>query len=208
MIKDFLWAIGVPAANFYLSRKYTINYEGTLPKKEPYVLLPKHQHMFDIPLEGMFVYQTGRRCTFLMRHFPEPFNLFLKLCAGVNVVRDRDCNSKYEKDFKNKRATTISIKLLREGHPIVIHQEGTRKYSAMRPIRINSDSPLEKILEARIPNISYIPLGIEYEDVKKEGSNIWVRVGKPLYTTDRNELREYLEKELPRLSGINSKDNS
>jgi 1-acyl-sn-glycerol-3-phosphate acyltransferase len=208
MIKDFLWAICIPAANFYLNRKYTIHYEGILPKKGPYVLLPKHQHIFDILLEGRFVYQTGRSCSFLMRPFPEPINTFLKLCSGVNVIRDRDGYSTYEKDFKNKRATTICIKRLREGQPLVIHQEGTRKYNAMRPIRITSESPLEKILEAKIPNLSYIPLGIEYENVKKQGSQIWVRAGEPIYTSDRQVLKEYLETELPRLSGINSKDSS
>jgi hypothetical protein len=78
----------------------------------------------------------------------------------------------------------------------------------MRPIRITSESPLEKILEAKIPNLSYVTLGIEYENVKKQGSHIWVRAGEPIYTSDRQVLREYLERELPRLSGINSKDSS
>jgi 1-acyl-sn-glycerol-3-phosphate acyltransferase len=205
---NLTWAIGVPLLDFYVTRKYQVHYEGRLPRKGPYVLLPKHQSLLDIPLEGMFVYQTERTCNFIMRPFIEPFNTLLKLCGGINVVRERDSLSTYEKDYKNRRAAAMGIKWLKEGQPLVIHQEGTRKYKAMRPIRIKTDSPLEKILEAQIPGNRFIPLGIEYEDVKKEGSHIWVRAGEPIYTSNKQVLREYLETEIPRLSGINSMDSS
>jgi 1-acyl-sn-glycerol-3-phosphate acyltransferase len=201
-MKNFTWEIGIPLVNFYVTRKYQVHYEGRLPAKGPYVLLPKHQHLLDIILEGILVYSAGRPANYLMRPFIEPFNTLLKLYGGINVMRERDSVSSDEKNFKNRRAAALGIKCLKEGKPLVIHQEGTRKYKAMRPIRIGSQSPLEKILEANIPGNRFIPLGIEYEDVKKKGSHIWVRPGEPICTTDRQVLKDYLEKELPRLSNI------
>ncbi len=205
---DWFYKTGELSIATYFRTKYNIHHEGQLPKDGPYVLLPKHQSGADIPLEGNFIRrQTGRLAYFVMRGFPFPFNHVLEWCGGIQVARPKDIRkgkiSKEQAREINERATMRVIDCLREGEPVVIHPEGTRFYKKMGEININPNSIIGRIIEEYAGTIPFIPFGIEYER-----TNIWLRVGEPVYTTNPSELEKHLIKEIARLSGLRTCNNT
>jgi len=206
MIRDFIWGCSVPIVEHFLNKRYCIHFEGTLPRRGPYVLLPKHQSMLDPVLEGLLIRQTGRTANFLMRPFIEPLDFIFKFYGGISVIRAKDGYPEDEKAYVNKSAGQIAVHRFEEGEPVVIYQEKTRKYKKMDAINIVQNSPLDRLLKTGGP---FYAVGNEYEDINKKGSNIWVRVGPPLYTTDKHVLKAYLEEKLSTLSRISrNTDNS
>jgi hypothetical protein len=60
----------------------------------------------------------------------------------------------------------------------------------------------------QLPRIPFIPFGIELEETYQPGTHIWLRAGKPFTTTKPGELEKHLHKEIARLSGINTCNNT
>ena len=189
----------------YLRTKYEISYEGKLPKKGPYVLLPKHQAGDDIPLEGHFIRrQTGRLAYFVMRGLP--FNTILEALGGIRVARPKDIRSgkvsREEAREINERATERVIACLGEGEPVVIHPGGTRRYKKVEEISIKPTSLLGRIIEAYAGTMPFISFDIQYQ-----GTNIQLKAGEPFYTTNPSELEQHLLKEIAR-PGLNKCNNT
>jgi 1-acyl-sn-glycerol-3-phosphate acyltransferase len=201
---DTLYKIGEGFVSTYLRFNYTLHFEGTLPRNEPYVLLPKHQKFIDIPIEGHFIRRrTGRLANYVMRGFPFPLGALFRALGGIEVARPKDYRRGKitEEEFRQlkQRATERVLDCLEHGEPVVIHPEGTRKYKEMGNITIRQSSILARILEeqkyrAKIP---VIPMGIEYK-----GRHVRVRAGHPIHTDNPSELEEKLKTELSRLSNI------
>lgn len=199
-----LYKAGEAFVSAYFRLNYTLHFEGTLPRNEPYVLLPKHQKLIDIPIEGHFIRRrTGRLANYVMRGFPFPLGVLFNALGGIEVARPKDYRKRKitEEEFRqlNQRATERVLNCLENGEPVVLHPEGTRKYKEMGNISIRQGSILARILDeqkyrAKMP---FIPMGIEYS-----GRHIQVRAGQPIYTNNPCELEERLKKELPRLSNI------
>jgi 1-acyl-sn-glycerol-3-phosphate acyltransferase len=201
---DTLYRIGETFVSAYFRLNYSLHFEGTLPRNEPYVLLPKHQKLIDIPIEGHFIRRrTGRLANYVMRGFPFPLGALFTALGGIEVARPKDYRRGKitEEEFRqlNQRATERVLNCLERGEPVVIHPEGTRKYKELGNITIRQGSILAKILEEQKyrATIQFIPMGIEYDR-----SHIRVRAGQPIHTGDHCELEERLKKELPKLSNI------
>lgn len=201
---DCIYKMAETAVATYLRCRYEVKHEGTLPKKEPYVLLPKHQKLLDIPLEGHFIRRTtGRTANYIMRGFSFPFNTFFEILGGIKVARPKDRRAgkltKEQAEETNKEAETKALDCLAQGEPLIIHPEGTRHPEEMGQIRIKSGSILATIVEEQKHRgtIPFIPMGIEYQE-----KQIWVRAGQPYYTDNTQELQERLTKEIARLSNL------
>ncbi len=198
---DLLYRAGESAIRIYIKTTYKLQLQGQLPKG-PYVLLPKHQQMLDIPLEGMIAYETTRQLgNFVMRRLP--FNFFLELLGGITIARPKDLKkrkiTRQEGQYINEIAAQKAINRLRKKELVVIHPEGTRKWQEMNPIHIHPNSILEQIIDAQkyIGQIPFVPVGIKYT-----GSTITVKIGQPYYTNNREELAKHLRQELPKLSNL------
>jgi len=195
--------------NFYFKTAYRLACEGEIPK-EACVLLPKHQQMLDIPLEGHIIYRQIRRLpSFVMRGFPFPFNYFFQMYGGIEIARAKEIRkgkmTKEEGHYVNERAVQKAIERLRRGEPAVIHPEGTRKWQEMNSISIRPKSVLEQIIEAQkyLGPIPFIPIGINYS-----GNRVTVKIGSSYYTKDREKLEQHLKEEIPKLSGLNCKTDN
>ncbi len=208
--KDWLYKAGETFVGIYARFNYTVHLEGTLPQNEPYVLLPKHQKLLDIPLEGHFIRRrTSRLANYVMRGFPFPFNKLFEALGGIEVARAKDLKkgkiTKEEFEEKNKCAKEKVLNCLEQGEIVVIHPEGTRHYQEMGRIQIKQGSILARILEEQKyrGTIPFIPMGIEYQ-----GREVWVRAGQPIYTDSPNELEMKAASAITKLSNLNcnSKD--
>ncbi|MBW2969952.1 1-acyl-sn-glycerol-3-phosphate acyltransferase [Candidatus Woesearchaeota archaeon] len=200
---NWLYRAGEIFVNFYFKARYQLSLKGTIPKG-PCVLLPKHQQMLDIPLEGHIIYrQTRQPATYVMRGFPFPFNKLFEALGGIQIARPKDIKKgkiTREKARRiNQAAEQKLINRLKQGDPVIIHPEGTRKYQSMNPININPKSMLSKIVEAQsyLGKIPFVPVGIEYDNQR-----IRVISANPFYTDNTKTLEEHLRKEIPKLSNI------
>jgi len=200
----------VPAVTTALETAYKVHYEGTLPRKGPYLLFAKHQGELDHFFIGMMIHkQTGRFANYMMRKFPFPLYCFLKTHGGILVVRSKDVKdgqyTEQERQEINDKAATYALSRLKLGEPLVNFPEGTRAYKQLHtPFKMWI---AEKIIQAQengdlSSRIPIVPLGIEYEDANKLRSHVWVRAGEPFYTNNTSELETHLQKEISRLSGL------
>lgn len=185
-------------AKHTLQTIYNIHYEGKLPNP-PYVLLPKHQRMLDLPLEGMLIYRENKQpINVIMRDLP--FKTFLQALGGILVVRSKDSKEKSERRELNNKATEQAINCLEKKESLVIHPEGTRHYKEMGIIKIKPNSILSQIIaeQKRIGAMPFISCGIEYQK-----RNIYIRTSeKPFYTDNPKELEERITKEIKQLSNL------
>lgn len=186
--------------SLYLNTRYTIKFEGELPKP-PLVVLPKHQRHMDIPLEGIYVHNTtGIVPYFIMR--PLPCKTILEALGGIPIARGKEIRKgKYDAEQGkaiNEQATEQAINAIKTGNPLIIHPEGTRHPDTMGNIRIKPDSILDTILreQKNYQAIAFVPLGIHYN------KEITLKAGEPFFTDDPKSLEERLMKELPKLSGL------
>ncbi len=176
---------------------YKVHFEGSFPEG-PFVLLPKHQKMLDILLEGNLIYRsTGKQPYFVMRGFSFPLNHLLQLYGGVLLARPKDLRkgkiTKDEAKDLNERTATQASELLKKGQIVIAHPEGTRVKGQIGPIKM---AFLEKIISAET-GAPFVVMGIEYS-----GRNVYVQIGTPFYATDGKALEQHIRHELPRLSGL------
>jgi len=195
---DFFYKFSQCVTKLTLQTIYKINYEGKLPSP-PYVLLPKHQRLLDIPLEGMFIYKENKQpANFIMRDLP--FKPVLEALGGILIVRGKDIKEKTKRRELNNQATQKAISCLENKEPLVIHPEGTRHYKDLGSVSIKPNSILSQIIseQKRIGAIPFISCGIEYDK-----RNIHIRTAeRPFYTDSPKELEERITKELRQLSNL------
>jgi len=211
---DFLCKISAPIAKYALEGAYHLHFEGELPKKGPYVLFAKHQTWLDQFLVGHFIHETTDRLAhYIMRKFPFPFNHVLEWYGGVNVARSKEIikgeYSRQEANNLNEKATEQAIQILRYGKPLVLFPEATRLYGEMKQIlKMKIPTAIINAQGEQLPRIQFRPFGIELEKTYKLGTHIWLRAGEPFYTTDPSELEKHLIKEIARLSGLRTCNNT
>jgi 1-acyl-sn-glycerol-3-phosphate acyltransferase len=163
----------------------------------PYVLLPKHQSLLDIILEGVLVYRSQHVFPhYLMKHtLPD----WLGLYGGIHVVRQRDAAQTSDRR-RNVAALRRAQQVLAGKGVLVLHPEGTRLRGAVGPLQA---AGLGMIVgwQKDLGRIPLVPLGIRYDRQAQ------VRVGIPrVYTSiGQPELLE-LRNDLARLSGMEVSD--
>src|ERR1043166_3036319 len=153
--------------------------------RPPYVLVPKHQSMIDIILEGVLIYRTQHVYPhYLMKNtLPD----WLGLYGGIHVVRQRDVSQTSERR-RNIAALRRAQQALAKKGIRVIHPEGTRVAGAVGELQA---AGLATIVgwQKDLGPIPLVPVGIHY------GGQIHVRVGTPrvvatLGTSELGELRD------------------
>ena len=203
MKKNPLWTLSVPFVNLFFKAFYNVEMKGDLPKSGPCVVLPKHQNLKDVPLEGLFIYSRRKNSArFIMRKFPLINGIF-RAYGGITVARPRDLRkgryTREEADKINQETTDKVLYALKKEEVVVIHPEGTRSPDEMRKIRISKNGTLDQIVRSQelTGEVSFIPTGINYS-----GRQIHLEAGDPYFTEDPRKLEEHLQKEIPRLSRL------
>lgn len=180
-----------------LTAHFCADFSGAknLPKP-PYVLLPKHQSMIDIILEGILVYRTRHPYPhYLMKH---TLPAWLGVYGGIHVVRQQDAGQADRR--RNIAALRRAQQVLAEKGVLVVHPEGTRVEGAVGPLQ---QAGIGMIVgwQKELGPIPLVPVGIRYE------GQMHVRVGTPrVYSAiGERETRE-LRLEMARLSGLGLRD--
>jgi 1-acyl-sn-glycerol-3-phosphate acyltransferase len=155
----------------------------------PYVLLPKHQSMFDIILEGVLIYHTQR----IFPHYLMKQSLpnWLGLYGGIHVVRQRD-NPESSERRKNVAALRRAKDVLAKKGILVVHPEGTRCRGAIGPLQ---EAGIGMIVgwQKDIGRIPLVPVGIRYDrqiHVRVGAPRVYTSVGKPELQELRNDLAQ------------------
>jgi len=173
---------------------FRADYQGAknLPRP-PYVLLPKHQSMFDIILEGVLIHRTQHVYPhYLMKNtLPD----WLGLYGGIHIVRQRDA-AETSARRKNIAALRRAQQVLANKGILIVHSEGTRVPGAVGELQ---PAGLSLIVgwQKDLGPIPIVPVGIHY------GGQIHVRVGTPrVYSALGNPELHELRGEMARLSGL------
>jgi 1-acyl-sn-glycerol-3-phosphate acyltransferase len=162
-----------------------------LPRKEAFILLPKHQRWEDIPLLSL---ATPRPLYYVAKSelFRNPLSKwFLSSLGGIPLNRQRPLES--------RRSLLSLICFLKEGEGAVVFPEGTYYQNKMGPGQVG----MVRLILSRL-TIPFIPVGIRYA---REGTRIVVRVkfGKAFHvdsTTPANAFVDRMMIEIARLSGF------
>ena len=190
------------ATGVAISLKYNIdlqNGERLLPyKHEPFFLLPKHQSIVDIILEGKILRNfLNRPAYYVMKS--ETLD-FYKLLGGIKITRPKDLAlEKTREAIRRARDQRDQVfdcvkQVYDAGEIVVIHPEGERHYKQSAPLNHAILMHLLK-LQTKKEKI-FVPLSIEYEEVNKFRSKIIATLGNPLRTNSILDLEEHLIKEI------------
>jgi 1-acyl-sn-glycerol-3-phosphate acyltransferase len=157
----------------------------------PFVLLPKHQSMVDILLEGTLIYRRHKMFPhYLMKHtLPD----WLGLYGGIHVVRQRDATPGNDRR-KNIAALRRAQQVLAEKGVLVVHPEGTRSKGIVGPLH---PAGLSMIVgwQKDLGPLPLVPVGIRYD------RQIHVRVGVPrVYTSFGTPELQELQQDIAWLS--------
>jgi 1-acyl-sn-glycerol-3-phosphate acyltransferase len=169
---------------------FSADYKGehNLPPP-PYVLLPKHQSMFDIILEGVLLYKTQRLYPhYLMKHtLPD----WLGFYGGIHVVRQRDVPESGDRR-RNVAALRRAKQVLAEKGVLVVHPEGTRSRGTVGQLQ---EAGISMIVgwQKDLGRIPLVPVGIRYDGqihVRVGVPRVYASVGQPEIRELRNDLAE------------------
>jgi len=156
-----------------LSPLYHIEIEGRerLPRKDAFILLPKHQCWQDIPIIAL---ATSRPLYYIAKYELFTNRLagwFLESLGGIPLNRDQP--------MKSRRSIRAMMEFLKGGEGVVIFPEGTYYENTMGP----GKSGMLRLIISRM-SFPLIPAGVHY---KKLHSRTAVRVsfGDPIYP-DKN----------------------
>lgn len=161
-----------------------------LPRKGPFILLPKHQRWEDIPLLGMVV---PRPLFYIAKHelFQTPHSrLFITSLGGIPLNRKRPLES--------RRSIRKVQDLLGRGEGVVIFPEGTYYPQRMGPGRHG----LIRRFRGRM-EVPCIPAGICYL-AGRLPKKVQIRFGEPVpaESPDGLDFHERVMREIARLSGL------
>jgi len=188
---------------FGLTRRVSYTGHENVPKEGSVLLVPKHQSFFDIPLEGVFLHDSGRRDAYwvLRDNLPRVLDNW----GGIRVVRKKDVLSLPKEERRdglrrmfeiNREAREDTFELYRRGEVIVCHLEGTRYKGRLGEVDMNYiDWTREASNQLEMP-IPVIPVGIEYS-----GRSVNYRCGEPIDLFDDN-LKARLSREMSALSNL------
>ncbi len=188
-----------------------------LPPQGPVLLLPKHRAYRDILVEAVVLYRfTRRHANYVMK-----VGLYgiLEWIGGVKIVRPKDIRRVKDREARraqirwareeNQQTLNYLAWLYRQGECIVSHPEGMRYQDTMGPLQREIVDHLlwvEREFDLRIP---LIPVGLEYESLGEPRSQIYFRVGEPIYSDrfgDQDDLIDEVGRRIRLLSGLQQDD--
>ena len=135
------------ATAFAISAMYSIAYqheERLYPLKDtPFILLPKHQSLVDILLEGKIIRDLLNRPAYYVMKTELPDSL--RFLGGIKIARPKDLlkqdaqamgdREKVRKAIEQRNMVYDCIRsVYDDGEIIVVHPEGERNYDRVAPI--------------------------------------------------------------------------
>jgi len=189
---------------------HKIDYSGieNIPTKGPALMLPKHQSYKDIELEGLMLKKAGRYGLWYMRSIPIPF---LEYIGGFgNTIRAKDIRkiSREKREDITRKARLVQgyinsyqEQLYSIGEIVVMHPEGTRNPGKMGDVPHYIFKAAKTAKKKYRIDVPIIPVGIEYENIWKKGSKVWIRAGSQI-NIDTPDIEETVKKEIKRLSNL------
>jgi 1-acyl-sn-glycerol-3-phosphate acyltransferase len=208
---NFVLSISSVAMNMYyhFTKNRLVLGAENIPQDGPALLLPKHQKMSDITLEGVILhYQCKRPGNWIMRHnLPD----YLRLWGGIKVVRPDDIKREQDREKRkelfqvardyNQAAVEYVAWLYQQNELVVLHPEGTRSPKKMGKVRSDFLRFSREANEKAGINVPAIPIGIHYSKVDKYFCDIVVRIGEPI-DIQRTDLVQVVTSEIKKLSGL------
>lgn len=178
------------------------NYQGLEDK--PVMILAKHQHYFDIPLEAESLRRgAGRKAHFVMKY---SLPVWMEELAGVKIFRPKDLKAIEDKQRRrevskrgkvnNKRTDAYLTGALKESEVILIHPETTRNPYIEGFIPPQMLTYVMELQENSGKEVAFVPLDIHYDNPMATGSDIEVAVREPVFTEDPSELEKHLVREI------------
>jgi 1-acyl-sn-glycerol-3-phosphate acyltransferase len=162
---------------------FQIKEEGIehLPKEKAFILLPKHQRWWDIPLIG---WVTPWPLYYMAKYelFLNPLiGWYLSTIGGIPINRANLLSS--------RRSLIQMLEHLGSGNGIVIFPEGTYYRNQVGQLRPG----LIKMVRARLNKVSFIPVGIRYTE-RKGRKQVKIKFGKPMEQDSGLNTEVFLEK--------------
>lgn len=166
---DWVFEITKMAGSPFLSLLFRTRREGAafVPRKEGFVLLPKHQRWEDIPLLAL---ASPKPLTFVAKSelFTNPVKAwFIASLGGIPLNRTHPMESRW--------SLRTMMGLLKRGEGLVIFPEGTYYRNRMGPGRPG----LVRMIDSRFA-VPFIPVGINYRREMLR-TRVLIRFGRPLY---------------------------
>lgn len=190
-----------------MNLRYRLCYSGAanIPGAGPALVLPKHQSMEDIVLEGIFITKyLGRAANWVMK---SGLPRVLERLGGIAIGRPCDIHRIGSREERHRaieaaRADNHAAReyvkwLYTKGEIVVVHPEGTRNPGRIGKVKKEFLEFTRRVQEEYGIRIPAIPIGIEYTP---EG-DVFVRAGEPL-DVSQPDIVEVVEAELGRLSNI------
>ena len=205
---DFLYNITVDALNVLLKTRYSINFENSEILKEfdnkGFVLMPKHQSLIDIILEGIILKKVIKRpANYIMKQsLPNFFEYFggIKLTRQKDIMKIKDRKQRKEGLMRAQKGKdyiySVVQSLLQQEEIVVIHPEGERNYKKVSKPKKSILKKLIAMQHKMMEPITFVPLDINYQNKFAPFSNITLKVGKPLQTDDISTLEKHLINEI------------
>ncbi len=191
--KDRICRFVMAFARIALSPFYQIDIEGRerLPRKDAFILLPKHQCWQDIPIIAL---ATPRPLYYIAKYelFKNRFaGWFLGSLGGIPLNR--------QQPLKSRDSIRAMIQFLKNGEGVVIFPEGTYYKKGMGP----GKSGMVRLIISRLA-FPLIPVGVHYTKTDFRTS-VRVRFGKPIYPdtcVPPSSILSRVMKEIAVLSGF------
>ena len=191
--RDWAVKITISASRVLLAPSFSLETEGieNLPRKQAFILLPKHQRWEDIPLISI---AASRPLYYVAKQelFRNPISrCFLKSVGGLPLDR--------KSPMKSRASLYAMIELLKSGEGVVIFPEGTYYRSKMGPGQLG----MIRMVLSRL-DIPFIPAGIRYT---KSGwrTDVRIRFGSAFRMDSDGAVDEFtrlIMAEIARLSGL------
>jgi len=214
------WAVnlGKPVVKLVsLYHHVTVEGAGNLPRHGPALLLVKHRATRDSILLSEILYRhTGRAGNYLMKGKPSGLkNSLLEALGGIKVVRPKDIRkfkSRVEKKAQlewarqfNQHSYDYITWLFTQDEIVIAYPEGMFFGNRLGPIQSGIIRHMLVVEQEYSIEIPIIPIGIEYENLRRPRSRAFFRIGHPLISTQfagPPDLITEVEKQLAQLSGL------
>ncbi|MFP4346075.1 MAG: 1-acyl-sn-glycerol-3-phosphate acyltransferase [Anaerolineales bacterium] len=211
--KPWLFHVFRPLLAFVaLYHRVVVTGEEHLPREGPALLLLKHRSTRDTLLFSRFLYRrTGRTANYLMKYGAAGLPTGLMEAFGaVPVIRARDilrldgqaarAARLREARRRKQQAFDYVAWLYAQGELVAVYPEGRFCPHSLGPLDPSAVQHAFRTVQETGLTLPIVPVGIDYEDLRRPGSRVLFRIGSPRhpqnFPSPRSllvELRRFLE---------------
>jgi 1-acyl-sn-glycerol-3-phosphate acyltransferase len=186
------------------------------PTRGPALLLVKHRATRDSLLLSWILYHhAGRMAYYLVKSKSPLYNRFVGALGGIGVIRPKDLRRIQDRAQRraalqrarrlNRQTLDYVAELYIQGELVIIYPEGMFYPTRLGPLHLGALRQIHDL--APRCEIPIVPVGVEYQALRRPRSRVYVRFGAPLSIADYPELSglaDVLTDQLRGLSGLNS----